>query len=184
MLLNYNAMKKLHFPTTLLFVLITITACSTQVEKDSNEKENAALVVEPNAGKVWNVFGLQIVGKIMSEDTKGEYSVIMSNTPPNGGPPKHVHQNEDELFYVLQGKYEFVCGDEVINAEKGALIHLPKGIPHAFKNIGDTEGILMNTISPGSFEQFFDEVDQLPKDKPIDRDKVKEIAAKYNLSFL
>ena len=129
-------------------------------------------------------FGLQIVGKIMSSETGGSYSVIQSTTPPNGGPPPHVHQNEDELFYVIKGTYEFSCGDKKQRAQKGSLIHLPKGIPHSFKNTGDTEGILLNTISPGGFENFFEEIDQLPKDKPLDRKKVSEIAGKYGLKFL
>jgi hypothetical protein len=36
----------------------------------------------------------------------------------------------------------------------------------------------MNTMPPGGFEQFFAEVDQLPKDRPLDRAQVAEIAAR------
>lgn len=145
---------------------------------------NQFVVVKPDAGKVWNIFGLQIVGKIMSEETAGQYSVIMSHTPPKGGPPPHVHQHEDEAFYVLKGKYLFTCGKEKIEATEGTLVHLPRGIPHTFQNISDSTGVLLNTITPGGFEQFFAEIDKLPKDQPLDREKVTTIAAFYGLQFL
>ena len=38
----------------------------------------------------------------MSSQTKGKYSVVESTTPAGGGPPLHVHDNEEELFYVLE----------------------------------------------------------------------------------
>lgn len=142
------------------------------------------IFIDPEGTKTWNIFGLQIVGKIFSEDTNGAYSVIVSNTPPDGGAPPHVHEVEDELFYVLEGTFEFTCGDEVFLAEKGAVVVLPKRIPHAFKNVSEQTGRMMNTITPGGFEQFFEEVDQLPKDGPPDPVKLSELAMKYRLRFL
>jgi uncharacterized cupin superfamily protein len=32
--------------------------------------------------------------------------------PAGGGPPPHIHRNEDETFYVLEGEVEFL--DEVV----------------------------------------------------------------------
>lgn len=142
------------------------------------------LVIHREGGKTWNIFGLEIVGKVMSGQTGGQYSVIVSTTPPGGGPPRHLHENEDELFYVLKGVFEFYCGEETSRAEKGALVVLPRGIPHGFRNVGQSDGMLMNTITPGGFEGFFEEVDRLPKDKPLDRERVTAIAARYGLTFL
>lgn len=142
------------------------------------------LFVDPDGGKTWNIFGLQIVGKVMSEQTRGQYSVVVSTTPPGGGPPLHLHQHEDELFYVVDGEFEFVCGEEKATVGKGAVVVLPRGIPHAFRNVGEEPGMLMNTITPGGFEQFFEEIDRLPKDRPLDREVVTAIAARYGLSFL
>ncbi len=149
-----------------------------------SQENNEPIFVGSDAGKTWNIFGLKIVGKIFSEQTNGQYSVIISNTPPNGGPPKHIHATEDEMFYVLKGNYEFYCGDSTIDATEGALVVLPRNIPHGFKNVGETYGQLINTITPGGFENFFEEIDQLPKDKPLDRKKVEQIAGKYGLKFI
>ncbi len=144
----------------------------------------AVIFVDTDAGTTWNIFGLQIVGKLMSEETAGQYAVVESTTPPDGGPPLHVHTHEDELFYVLQGSYAFISGPDTVQAGPGDLVHLPRGIPHTFRNVGTTEGVLLNTISPGGFEAFFVEIDRLPKDQPLDRAQVTAIAAEYGLRFL
>jgi hypothetical protein len=47
-----------------------------------------------------------------------------------------------------------------------------------------TKGVTMNMIVPGGFEQFFVEIDQLPKDQPLDRQQVAEIGSRYGLRFL
>jgi len=169
--------------TLALFTLLALGACSEQTTKEPKAIESP-IFVDPEGAKTWNIFGLQIIGKIFSEDTNGAYSVIVSTTPPSGGAPPHVHEIEDELFYVLEGRFEFTCGDEQFLAEKGAVVVLPKGIPHAFKNVGESAGRMMNTITPGGFEQFFDDVDQLPNGGPPDPVVLSELAMKYKLRFL
>lgn len=154
------------------------------LETTATEALPELVFVEEDAGKVWNIFGLQIVGKIFSEDTGGQYSVIVSNVPPGGGPPPHVHEHEDELFYVLRGDFEFFSGETTARASKGALLSLPRGLVHGFRNVGEEPGVLINTISPGGFEAFFEAIDQLPKDQPLDREKVEAIGAEFGLRFV
>lgn len=142
------------------------------------------VVVDEDAGKVWNIFGLKIVGKIFSRDTDGQFSVIVSDVPPGGGPPRHVHENEDELFYVLRGEFDFFSGETTVHAAPGALVVLPRKLAHGFRNVGEEPGVLINTITPGGFESFFEAIDQLPKDQPLDREKVEAIGAEYGLRFV
>lgn len=167
--------------------LLLLFACQRQ-QTEAVVKEvppiDEPIFVDSEGGKTWNIFGLQIIGKIFSEDTNGAYSVIVSTTPPDGGAPPHVHEVEDELFYVLEGEFSFTCGEETFLAKKGAVVVLPKGKPHAFKNTGGTTGRMMNTITPGGFEQFFEDVDQLPKNGPPDPMLLSELAMKYKLRFL
>ena len=152
--------------------------------EDLGDIIEAPFWVDAEAGVTWNIFGLEIVGKIISQQTNGKYAVIISTTPPNGGPPLHVHQHEDELFYILEGVYEFRFGDETVVVNPGDLVHLPRHIPHSFRNIGSEPGMTMNTITPGGFEQFFVEIDQLPKDQPPDPQRIADIAGRYGLRFL
>jgi quercetin dioxygenase-like cupin family protein len=135
-------------------------------------------------GEIWKIFGLEILGKIDSAETNGQYSVIETRTPPNAGPPMHVHSREDELFYVLQGHYRFYCGADSSEAVQGDLVHLPRGIAHGFKNVGDSLGVMINTISPGGFENFFRQVSLLSESGPMQPEEVKILAEKYGLRFI
>lgn len=153
-------------------------------EAPVSEVVNLPFAIEAESGTVWSIFGLEIVGKVMSAQTNGEYAVVTTTTPPNGGPPLHVHQREDEMFYVIQGTYEFRLGDETVVAAEGDIVHLPRSVPHRFRNVGTEPGTTMNLIIPGGFEQFFAEIDQLPKEQPLDRQQVADIARQYGLEFL
>ncbi|WP_440880551.1 cupin domain-containing protein [Tenacibaculum sp. C7A-26P2] len=150
----------------------------------NNENSNNLIHVKSEQGEEWNVLGVKIVGKILSSQTNDEYSVIISETPPNQGPPLHVHKNEDELFYILKGNYVFNCGSEKIEAKEGDFIKLPRGIPHTFVNMDSVVGITMNTITPGGFENFFNEISKESKENKLTKNKIDSIANKYGVSFV
>ena len=168
--------------TTTLVLLVFLFSCKNAPKKESVPQE--PIHVSSEAGKKWNVFGVAITGKILSEETDGAYTVIMTETPPAGGPPKHVHEHEDELFYVLKGTYEFYCGEQTITAKKGDMVRLPKGIPHHFKNIDSITGITINTITPGGFEHFFDDIAAIAKQRKPTRQEIDSIANTYGMRFL
>lgn len=156
-------------------------ACQTPKQET---KQTEIMHISSDQGKKWNVFGVKIVGKILSEDTHGKYSVIVTETPSQGGPPKHVHQHEDELFYILKGNYTFYCGSKTIKATKGDFVHLPKGIPHHFKNTDTISGITMNTITPGGFENFFNDVAYYTQNKTFNKTKLDSLANNYGIKFI
>jgi len=76
--------------------------------------------------------------KVVSEDTGGAFALAEAITPPEGGPPPHVHHREDEAFYVLEGELEFMTEDGTIRAGAGSFVHVPKGTLHTYKNVGMT----------------------------------------------
>ena len=56
------------------------------------------------------------------EDTVGAYALFETLVPPNDpGPPPHLHKNEDEAFYILQGEFSFFLGDREYMAKPGTL---------------------------------------------------------------
>ena len=135
-------------------------------------------------GRRYDMFGVKLTLKVMSHDTGGEYSVLLTETPPQGGPPLHVHSQEDELFYVVEGQYEFRCEAQTILARTGDLVRLPRGLPHAFKNVGTAPGLTLNTITPGGFEAFFIEVAEAGQQGRPSRSRLKAIAEKYGVTFV
>lgn len=142
------------------------------------------IVVAERQGKVLNVLGETITLKVTGDETNGAYSVVEQVSPPRGGVPLHVHQREDEMFFILEGQFEITCGDETFVAPTGSLAILPKGIPHGFRNIGTTSGRILETIIPAGFERYFEELSELPPDQPPDMDVIKAMARKYDLEYL
>ncbi len=169
---------------TLLFSFLIFLTYSCKKKEHSHKTNKKVIHISSNQGEKWNVFGVKIIGKMLSDDTNGVYSVIITETPPGGGPPLHVHTKEDELFYILKGKYLFNYGDKTIDAKQGDYIRLPRGIPHKFTNKDTITGITMNTITPGGFENFFNEVANIPKNDTLFRSKVNTIADKYGIKFI
>lgn len=69
-------------------------------------------------------------------------------------PPKHVHPEHDEIWYVLQGRFRFALGDDEFVAGTGDVVVGPRGVPHAF--CAETpDARLLDIHRPGGFERFF-----------------------------
>ncbi len=103
--------------------------------------------------------------------------------PPNAGPPLHLHRREDENFYVLAGTYEFRVGDRVIQVGSGSCVFGPRGIPHAYKNVGATPSRHLVTITPAGFEKFLESLSAFPAGPP-DLKALARVAAEYDLTFV
>lgn len=100
--------------------------------------------------------------KVVSSDTKGDMFVIEQANQRRGGPPLHVHQGEDELFYVLDGEYLVQVGDRHFPLKTGDCVLGPRGIPHAWAFTGSTQGRLLLSYAPaGKMEAFFNSWEQL-----------------------
>ncbi len=92
-------------------------------------------------------------------DTLAGTSVLELELPARTfGAPPHVHSNEDEHFYVLEGEVDFLDRGEVVRAKTGSLVVLPRGYLHGFWNDTDLRARLLLIISPGEFSDFFDDV--------------------------
>lgn len=170
-----------------IFLLCIVAIFSLNCKKQSSSHghtNNTPIYISSDEGEQWNLLGVKITGKIVSSQSNGDYSVIVTETPPEGGPPLHSHANEDELFYVLKGRYTFTCGDKKIHAKQGDFIRLPRGIPHRFVNTDTITGITMNTITPGGFEKFFSEMAEASKNGKPAKSVVDAIAKKYGVTFV
>ena len=69
--------------------------------------------------------------------------------PGEPAPLDHVHHSYDEVFYVVEGEFEFRVGDERVRARKGSVVTAPRGSPHTFKNCGDHDGRVLIVGAPG-----------------------------------
>lgn len=141
-------------------------------------------VLPVGGGRELNIVGDKISIKLTGHETGGAYCSVEEASPPQGGPPLHLHHREDESFYVLEGDYEFQIGDRQFRVDPGAFLFGPRGTPHAFKNVGTKMGRVLVVVSPPGLEKFFEEADQLGRAGPPPVEKLIELASKYELEFL
>ena len=92
---------------------------------------------------------------VTGEESGGAYFAMEALVPRGGGPPPHIHANEDETFHVLEGRVTFRLGDETILAGPGDFVHVPRGNVHCFRNDGETPARLVLTFTPAGIEHFF-----------------------------
>ena len=97
----------------------------------------SAKVIPGEQGRRRNVLGDNQRVLLTGEDTGGSYALIEDFNPPGMGIPLHLHRNEDEMFYVVEGQVEFRIGTEILRAGAGTTVHMPRDTPHAFTIIGD-----------------------------------------------
>jgi mannose-6-phosphate isomerase-like protein (cupin superfamily) len=62
--------------------------------------------------------------------------------------PLHVHHDDDEAWYVLEGRLGFRRGEEVVVASAGVAVLVPRGTAHTFWNAGPGEARYVVVMTP------------------------------------
>ncbi|MBA2240649.1 MAG: cupin domain-containing protein [Solirubrobacterales bacterium] len=94
--------------------------------------------------------------KVTGEQTGGSLTALENVIPPGEGPPLHVHANEDEAWYVIEGKLRFRLGPELSEAPAGSFVFVPRGTEHCFQNVGDGDARILVLFTPAGMERFFE----------------------------
>lgn len=65
----------------------------------------------------------------------------------------HVHDGEDDAFYILEGELTFSFGGRDERAGPGAFVLVPPGVEHGFRNDGERSVRMLNIHAPGGFDR-------------------------------
>lgn len=144
-----------------------ILAASTAIASPANAAPTEAhpagpFRVERGAGRKGPP--LQIMGqdfvatKISGADVAGRYTTIVLSTPAGRGPALHIHDAQNEWFFLLEGSIGLQCGEERTVLRPGDSFLAPLGVPHAYVTLGTQTARIMNLFDPaGDIEAFFAE---------------------------
>lgn len=147
--------------------------------------------VAPGAGETYHVLGDRVTCKALAAETGGAYSLFELHTAPGGGSAPHIQRHEDEAFFVLEGTYSALIGDERVDLGPGSYVFVPRGTVHALTNSGNTTARMLSMITPGgNFERFLAEVGERIDDPlsftpgpPINATRLALAAANYGVEF-
>jgi len=143
------------------------------------------VIAIPGSGKVLSAFGDEVTVLLSGEQTGGAFVMVQILTPPGGGPPPHYHTNEDEWFFVQEGRAEFFLDGVWKEVPAGTAAFLPRGSKHTFRNAGDTPLRLLVHAAPAGFEVFFERIaGAFHEPGGPNMPRIIEISAEHGIFFL
>jgi mannose-6-phosphate isomerase-like protein (cupin superfamily) len=132
-----------------------------------NSLASPATVVAPEQGQSYWIAGDHVTFKLTREHTNGAFVFAINESAPQSGPPPHVHAREDEIFFILEGEYDFLLDDKRFTAGPGAAVFLPRGVTHGFRNITDRRGKMIVIATPAGFDEFVPAAGDLCVDRNV-----------------
>ena len=142
-----------------------------------------ATIVAPEQAEPIKPFGLDMKVLLTTEATGGAVSVIMGWHKPGEGPPDHLHFNQEEMFFVVEGTYELTVGDRTSTVGPGTIVFIPRNVVHRFKNVGDTTACMLDWSLPGGQDHYFKAISELAASDGFTGEKVMEISKKFDTNF-
>lgn len=94
--------------------------------------------------------------KVTPQDNSGGLLILENVFHAQGGPPRHLHYDQDEVFYALEGEFLIEVGDERRRLRPGDSLLAPRRVPHVWAHVGEGRGRILITFAPaGQMEAFF-----------------------------
>ncbi len=120
--------------------------------------------------------------KVSAKDTNGELAIFEYVGKEKAGPPLHVHSDQDETFYVMEGEFLFQVGDDQLTAKAGDTVFGPRTIPHTWTQLSTTGKLLYSVQPAGTMEAFFLVMSQL--NHPPTDDEIQKIHQAHGMKVL
>lgn len=118
--------------------------------------------------------------KVAMQDS-GDLFVLENIFHARGGPPRHLHYDQDEWFYAFEGEFLFEVGQERFRLTPGDSLLVPRRVPHVWAYVGDSRGRILVAFTPaGRMEAFFRTVTQANAMPPQD----SELFRAYGMELL
>lgn len=142
-------------------------------------------IMHPGEGHVVDAYGSEILFKLTGEHTVGQMTLGLAVVSPGDGPPPHVHRGEDELFIIVEGRYEVLAEDRWTEVGPGAVVYLPRGCVHTFRNAGESVSRHWVLTTPSGFERFYEKsASAFAVSGAPDMARILEIASEHGIDFV
>jgi quercetin dioxygenase-like cupin family protein len=91
---------------------------------------------------------------VTGEQSGGAYFILDALVAPGGGPPPHIHEREEECFFLLEGSLTMTIGEQSLRVSTGDFVQVPRGTVHTFTNIGEAMARMVVIFSPAGMEHW------------------------------
>jgi quercetin dioxygenase-like cupin family protein len=157
----------------------------------TNEKAITPIALKGGEGEaLWFLDFLATI-KSTADTTNGAVSVIEHLGRRGAGSPMHVHHNEDEWWYVLDGELTIWVAGQIIEAPTGSFVFGPRHVPHTFM-VSSDEARFLHVTEPGGFETFMRAFAEPARSQglppmemtPPDLERLLSVAAEHGIEVL
>lgn len=138
--------------------------------------------LDPDGGERLRFSDAEFTVKASADTTGGAFSIIEEAEPLDT--PLHVHKNEDELFYVLEGEPVIRCGAEEFHVGPGGMVFAPRGVPHAHRRVVPRTGRFLTLAYPAGFEGLFRELADAESAGSSMPEAYASVSEKYGVTWL
>ena len=105
--------------------------------------------------------GVSKISFKVSEPNNSDLFIYEHSFHAKGGPARHLHHEQDEWFYAVEGEFILEIGQERFELHPGDSVFAPRKIPHVWAHVGDTKGRMLIVFTPpGQMEAFFKEINK------------------------
>lgn len=171
----------------LVFATLPMWAFTT-IEKNTKRKDKG-FKINAGEGRLYGHLKLKGVNtnvldvKISGKDTDGDLAIFEQTSLSQGrGTPLHIHNSQDEIFYVREGAYYFQVGEEKYDMTVGDSIFLPRKVPHAWTQKSETGKMTVIVQPAGKLEDFF--VTMAALDHEPTQEEIKKIFADNDMDVI
>jgi mannose-6-phosphate isomerase-like protein (cupin superfamily) len=152
--------------------------------QDRRELMASPLIIRKGEGKKIIMIGSDPWSfRITGAEIDGRLDFIEATITHLQGPPLHLHHEQDDTFFVIEGILTVQVGDQLFDLHAGDLVCTPKGVSHTFANVGKEPVRVINIMTPGGFDRVMEDYASLPAGRP-DPQVVEELAQKHTLAFV
>lgn len=137
-------------------------------------------LVPRHSGERITVHGGWLSFLAVGEQTGGAYALIETANDPSTGVRLHVHEREDETWFILEGEYVFQVGSQIISAHAGDYVFGPRNVPHSYANRSAAVARALIIVTPAGFEGFWRESARLGADMAAHA----ALGLKYGVKFV
>ena len=147
-------------------------------------KENRKIFISPQEGAHLPI--LEVTHKVTAESFGGAFTIIEAHLTPGRMIPPHTHTREDECNFVLEGELKLDVGGQIVVAPAGSFVIKPRGVYHALCNTGTEPVRFLEIHTPGEFENYYDEYEQIVESAMDEEERRKdraELGERYGVTW-
>lgn len=120
---------------------------------------SSAIVRQPGEGEILRAGPTVSVVKVAGTSNGDRLGAVEMHLEAGwDGPPAHVHEQVDHLWYVLAGEVQLTIDDRRDRYAEGSCLFVPAGTPHAFGTSDTSQAVMLQVDTPRSLDGYFREL--------------------------